>query len=203
MADQLDRWLEALEQAATVMTDHAAGLYLSSPVVPPERKQAMLTELLPNVPPTAHNFLGILAHRDQLDLIPEIARVFQRLVNEHRDIRGRPGHDGRPDRRRPAGADRVALRAAPRQDDRPGDPRRPGDPGRRDRPGRRRRDRRECARSAGAAASAAHGLAASSGISGARATSQQHDIGDIWGRHLQSSQEAPRIFTSRQLEPDS
>ena len=85
-ADQLDRWLEALEQAATVMTDHAAGQHLSSPVVPPERKQAMLTELLPNVPPTVHNFLGILAHRNQLDLIPEIARVFQRLVNEHRDI---------------------------------------------------------------------------------------------------------------------
>jgi F-type H+-transporting ATPase subunit delta len=84
--DQLDAWLDALEQASVVMTNASAGLYLSSPVVPPDRKRAALRELLPSVPETVYNFLSILAHRNQLDLIPEILRVFRRLVNEHRGI---------------------------------------------------------------------------------------------------------------------
>ena len=42
-AHQLDAWLEALEQASSVYDDHAAGLFLTSPVVPPEKKQAVLS----------------------------------------------------------------------------------------------------------------------------------------------------------------
>jgi F-type H+-transporting ATPase subunit delta len=84
--DQLDAWLDALDQASTVLENDAAGLYLSSPVVTPERKRAILAELLPSVPASFPNFLGILGHRNQLDLIPEIARVFRRLVNEYRGV---------------------------------------------------------------------------------------------------------------------
>ena len=83
---QLDAWIEGLEQASSVMADETAGRFLSSPVVPPERKLTTLSQLLPGVPPTVHNFLGILAHRNQLDLLPEIAQAFRRLLNEHRGI---------------------------------------------------------------------------------------------------------------------
>jgi F-type H+-transporting ATPase subunit delta len=54
--------------------------------VPPERKLAVLDELLPTVPRTVHNFLGILAHRNQLELIPQIAQAFRRLLDEYRDV---------------------------------------------------------------------------------------------------------------------
>ncbi len=85
-ANQLDAWLDALEQASSVIENAAAGTFLTSPVAPPERKRAVLAELLPNVPPTVHNFLAILTHRNQLELIPEIARVFRRLLNEYRGV---------------------------------------------------------------------------------------------------------------------
>jgi F-type H+-transporting ATPase subunit delta len=85
-SNQLDPWLAALDQAAFGLNNDVAGLYLSSPVVPPERKRAVLEELLPGIPATVHNFFGILAHRNHLDLLPEIARVFRRLLNEHRGI---------------------------------------------------------------------------------------------------------------------
>ena len=85
-ADQLDAWLDALERAAAVYDDHAASLFLTSPVVPAERKRAALAELLPDIPPEVGGFLGILARRDRLDLVPEIAQVFRRLLNEHRGI---------------------------------------------------------------------------------------------------------------------
>jgi F-type H+-transporting ATPase subunit delta len=85
-SNTLDAWLEALKQASSIYDNHAAGLYLTSPVVPAERKQALLRELLPGVSQGVQRFLTILAHRDRLDLVPEIATVFERLLNEHRGI---------------------------------------------------------------------------------------------------------------------
>jgi len=83
---QIDAWLTALEQASQIFENHAAALFLSSPVEPPEKKRAVLAELLPGVSPAVTNFFAILAHRDRLDLIPEITAAFRRLVNEHRGI---------------------------------------------------------------------------------------------------------------------
>ena len=85
-SQQLDAWLDALDQAASIYEDHAAALFLTSPVVPAEKKRAVLTQLLPNVRPEVGRFLAILARRDRLDLVPEIAEAFRRLLNEHRGI---------------------------------------------------------------------------------------------------------------------
>jgi len=85
-SNQLDAWLGALEQASSIYDNHAAGLYLTSPVVPADQKRAVLRELLPGIPQEVERFLAILAHRDRLDLVPEIAIIFQRLVNEERGI---------------------------------------------------------------------------------------------------------------------
>lgn len=85
-ANQLDAWLEALDQASSVYDNHAAALFLTSPVVPAEKKRSVLAELLPGISPEVGRFLGILGRRDRLDLVPEIAQVFRRLLNEHRGI---------------------------------------------------------------------------------------------------------------------
>jgi F-type H+-transporting ATPase subunit delta len=84
--DQLDAWLEALEQASSVYDNHAAGLFLTSPVVPADKKRAVLAELLPAISLEVSRFLGILARRDRLNLVPEIAVAFRRLLNEHRGV---------------------------------------------------------------------------------------------------------------------
>ncbi|MGE3271666.1 MAG: F0F1 ATP synthase subunit delta [Chloroflexota bacterium] len=84
--NQLDAWREALDQASSLYENHAAELFLTSPVVPSEKKQGVLAALLPGVSPEVQRFLAILAHRDRLELVPEVASVFRRLVNEHRGI---------------------------------------------------------------------------------------------------------------------
>jgi F-type H+-transporting ATPase subunit delta len=85
-SNQLDAWLEALKQASSIYDNHAAALFLTSPVEAADKKRGVLRELLPGVSPEVQRFLGILAHRDRLDLVPEIATVFERLVNEHKGI---------------------------------------------------------------------------------------------------------------------
>ncbi|HYU18541.1 MAG TPA: F0F1 ATP synthase subunit delta [Chloroflexota bacterium] len=84
--DQLDTWLEALNSAAALLGDPTSEQYLTSPVVPAERKRAALAELLPGLPAPISNFLGILARRDRVELVPGIATVFRRLVDEQRGI---------------------------------------------------------------------------------------------------------------------
>jgi len=85
-SDQLDVWLAALDQAAQIFENQAAASFLSSPVEPAEKKRAVLAELLPGIPQTVSNFFAILAHRDRLDLLPDIAVAFLRLLNEYRGI---------------------------------------------------------------------------------------------------------------------
>lgn len=85
-AQQLDAWLDALDQASSVYDHHAAALFLTSPVVPAGKKRSVLSALLPNVSPEVGRFLAILAHRDRLELVPEIAQVFRRLLNEYRGV---------------------------------------------------------------------------------------------------------------------
>ncbi|MCC7370369.1 MAG: F0F1 ATP synthase subunit delta [Chloroflexi bacterium] len=82
----LDAWLEALDQASSLYENHAAELFLTSPVESAEKKRAVLKELLPGVSDDVQRFLAILAHRDRLELVPDIAVHFRRLLNEHRGI---------------------------------------------------------------------------------------------------------------------
>ena len=83
---QLDAWLEALDQASALYENHAVALYLTSPIVPAAKKRTVLAALLPDAMPEVGRFLAILARRDRLELVPEIAQIFHRLLNEHRGI---------------------------------------------------------------------------------------------------------------------
>ena len=85
-SNRLDAWLDALEQASSLYDNHAAQLFLTSPVEPAAKKRAVLEALLPSVSAEVQRFLAILAHRDRLELVPEIAVVFRRLVNEYRNV---------------------------------------------------------------------------------------------------------------------
>jgi F-type H+-transporting ATPase subunit delta len=83
---QLDDWVTALDRAAALLEDRQAEQFLTSPVVPPDRKIAALGELLPDVPPMVRNFLEILARRARLGLLGEIAAQFHRRVDAERGV---------------------------------------------------------------------------------------------------------------------
>jgi F-type H+-transporting ATPase subunit delta len=59
---------------------------LASPAVRPDVKRATLDRLVPNLPSLVRNFLSILAARDRLGQIPEIAAAFEERVNEERGV---------------------------------------------------------------------------------------------------------------------
>jgi F-type H+-transporting ATPase subunit delta len=82
----VDPWLAELERAAALFDEPAAAQFLTSPVVPPDRKQAALTELLPGVSPEMANFLGLLTRRGRLDLLPGILAAFGELAREARGV---------------------------------------------------------------------------------------------------------------------
>lgn len=82
----LDAWLEALDQASSLYDNSAAELFLTSPVESADKKIGVLAQMLPGVAREVHRFLAILARRDRLELVPEIATHFRRLLNEHRGI---------------------------------------------------------------------------------------------------------------------
>jgi F-type H+-transporting ATPase subunit delta len=84
--NRLDVWAEALGRAVALFDNRAAERFLTSPVVPPPRKEQALRELLPDAPQDVRNFLGILARRGRLELVPEIDRAFRRLLNQHRGV---------------------------------------------------------------------------------------------------------------------
>lgn len=84
--ERLDDWLGWLDRAAELFTNREAEQYLTSPVVPPNRKAEALAELLPELPTTVRNFLDLLARRDRLELVPEVTAQFHRLMNERRGI---------------------------------------------------------------------------------------------------------------------
>ena len=85
-ANQLDSWLGDLEKAAALFENREAEQFLTSPIVPPDRKRAALAALLPGVTAEVGRFLEILARRDRLELVPEIATQFRRLADEARGI---------------------------------------------------------------------------------------------------------------------
>ena len=97
-SNQLDAWLEALEQASSIFDNHAAGLFLTSPVVPAEQEAGSCSASCCRASPSrSQRFLAILARRDRLELVAEIARRLPAPAQRASGHRGGPGHHGRPD----------------------------------------------------------------------------------------------------------
>ena len=85
-AGTIDLWVESLDRAAQLFGDQGAAQFLTSPVVSPDRKQAVLSELLPGLSREVQNFLALLTRRGRLNLLPDIVTSFGELVQESRGI---------------------------------------------------------------------------------------------------------------------
>lgn len=79
-------WLSALNDLARILEVPNARIALTSPAVGPEDKRAVLDRLFPSSPPLVRSFLHILADRDRLKEVPDVAAAFQELLHQQQDI---------------------------------------------------------------------------------------------------------------------
>ena len=85
-AGELDQWLTSLDELGRIMRMGSARVVFRSPAVAASDKRAAIDRLLPSASPLLRNFLGILADRDLLVDVPDIAEALRELVNQRRGI---------------------------------------------------------------------------------------------------------------------
>jgi F-type H+-transporting ATPase subunit delta len=83
---EYDQWLGALQDFARVLQMPSARTVFRSPAVSPADKRQAIDRLFPRLSPVVRNFLHILADRDRLTHVPQIAEAFRNLVNDKRGI---------------------------------------------------------------------------------------------------------------------
>ena len=81
-----DGWLRVLQDFARVLRMPSARTVFMSPAVSVANKIAALDRLLPDATPVVRNFLHILAERDRLHEVPDIADALRELINVRRGI---------------------------------------------------------------------------------------------------------------------
>ena len=85
-ADRVDRELAAF--AELVRSNEALGRALSNPAVPAARKRAVIEQLLLRDPvtPQLARLLLLMAERDRLVLLPEVAQAFSERVLDYQQV---------------------------------------------------------------------------------------------------------------------
>lgn len=79
----LKRWSEMLELIATLASDASMSAYLSNPEYSAEQKAGVLTDICgEKLTKAGSNFVQLLAEKNRLLLLPEIASLFEELRAE-------------------------------------------------------------------------------------------------------------------------
>jgi F-type H+-transporting ATPase subunit delta len=81
-----DAWLNVLGELSRILRMPSARTIFLSPSVPTEQKVAALEQLLPSANPMIRNFVRILAQRDRLGEVPDIADALHELINQQRGV---------------------------------------------------------------------------------------------------------------------
>jgi F-type H+-transporting ATPase subunit delta len=76
-----DLWLRELGEIEQLLADEMARRVLYSPVVPRDRKSAILEQALPSLSEPVRRFLDYLVRRERLDLIPQINEHLRGLID--------------------------------------------------------------------------------------------------------------------------
>lgn len=82
----LESWQRPLDEISSLMDVPAARVALTSPVVRPEEKRAVIQQLVPDMPHLVRNLVNLMIERDRADLLPQVARAFRELTNQERGI---------------------------------------------------------------------------------------------------------------------
>jgi F-type H+-transporting ATPase subunit delta len=88
-ADVRQVGLDLAEFSGIVAGNEPLSRALSNPAIPAARKRAVMDQLLAaagSVPPVLTKLLGLLADRDRLALLPEIAAAYRERLMQHEQV---------------------------------------------------------------------------------------------------------------------
>jgi F-type H+-transporting ATPase subunit delta len=81
-----DLWLRELGEVAQLLADRFAQQVLLSPVVPRDRKVAILAQALPDLSPPVQRFLDLLVRRERLGLVSQVVQSLRQRIDEARGL---------------------------------------------------------------------------------------------------------------------
>lgn len=84
--NELDRWRSDLEKVASLGQDATIAAYLENPKVHLDDKARLLSQTLGDINPLVLNLLYLLLARGRLNMLPDVAYEYQRLLDSHRGI---------------------------------------------------------------------------------------------------------------------
>ena len=81
-----DLWLRELSEVEMLLADPMAAQVLNNPVIPAERKRAIVTAARPGLSPQVGRFIGLLIDRGRLDWLGQIIERLRARVDELRGV---------------------------------------------------------------------------------------------------------------------
>ena len=81
-----DLWLRELGEVNLLLSDPLAAQVLLNPVIPAERKAAIMAAARPGLSPPVGRFIGLLADRGLLGALPRIVDRLRRRIDEERGV---------------------------------------------------------------------------------------------------------------------
>ena len=84
--DELEAWERGLRALGDAASAAEALAFLTSGRVPTTAKESFLQQVVAEPAPLVWNLVRLLAAKGRLALLPQIAEVFQELLDEHRGI---------------------------------------------------------------------------------------------------------------------
>lgn len=82
----VDRWLADLQLLGAAVSDPAVARWLENTKVTAARKEEVLTGALPQPDPLFVNLIKLLIAKNRITLLPEVAAMFERFVNQARNV---------------------------------------------------------------------------------------------------------------------
>ena len=79
-------WLRELGEVSQVLSDQLAAQVMASPVIPRDRKRAILSRSLPDLSEAVQRFLELLIRHERLMLVPRVLERLKALVDEARGL---------------------------------------------------------------------------------------------------------------------
>src|SRR5690242_13801684 len=84
---ELAAWSETLQLAATVAADKNVRALIGDPKVPPRRLGELILEICgSNLNDEGRNFILLLAENGRIDILPEVAKLFEELRTQYEGV---------------------------------------------------------------------------------------------------------------------
>jgi F-type H+-transporting ATPase subunit delta len=81
-----DAWAADLDRLEALLDVPIVAKALTSPAVPAREKLNAIAAEAPGLRPQTNNLIGLLLHRERLELLPDIARAYHERLNRMRGI---------------------------------------------------------------------------------------------------------------------